>query len=95
MRSIGLGERRQMRPATIILFIYIGYAAGSLQVLAFKDKFEIIGVLLVVSIVLVIIAGAVHGGQAKGKQARTIPKRASVARNRSAVKSRMKVVGKS
>jgi membrane protein DedA with SNARE-associated domain len=71
-----------VRPVAAILFVYLGYAAGSLQVLAFKDKFEILGILLAVSILLVIIAGAVHGGQAKGKQTRTIPRRSS-AKNRS------------
>jgi hypothetical protein len=82
-----------MRPATAILFLYIGYAGGSLQVLAFKDKFETLGILLAVSIMLVVIAGAVHGARGK-KQHRTIPtsipKRSST-KNRSA-KSRMRVV---
>ena len=61
---------------TAILLIYLGYAAGSLQVLAFRDKFEILGILLAVSIALVVIAGAVHGARGK-KQTRTIPRRAS------------------
>jgi membrane protein DedA with SNARE-associated domain len=63
-----------MKPASTLLLIYLGYAAGSLQVLAFKDKYEILGILLAVSIVLVVIAGAVHGAR---KPVRTIPKRAS------------------
>ena len=83
-----------MRPVTAILFIYLGYAAGSLQVLAFKDRYEILGILLAVSILLVIIAGAVHGARGGKKQTRTIPKRASVARNSKAVKGKLKVVSR-
>jgi hypothetical protein len=82
-----------VRPVAAILFLYLGYAGGSLQVLAFRDKFEILGVLLAVSIILVCIAGAVHGGRG-GKKTRTIP-RTSVARNRKAGKSKLKVVGRS
>jgi len=43
---------------------------------AFKDKYEILGILLAISIALVIIAGAAHGARGK-KQTRTIPRRAS------------------
>jgi len=80
-----------VRPATAIILLYVGYAAGSLQVLAFKDMHEVLGVLVGISILLVIVAGVMNSRQAK--QTRTIPKRSS-AKNSKAGKSKLKVVGR-
>lgn len=71
-----------MRPAIYILFTYIGFVAGSLQVLAFSDKWEVLGVVILVTIIMGSIA--VMRTQRPQKKPKAIPRRASVARNRSA-----------
>jgi len=85
-------EAKPVRPATATILIYIGYAIGSLQILAFKDKYGVLGVLLGVSILLIIVAGVANSRQGR-KPSKAIPRRSSVARNRKAAKSRMKIVG--
>jgi hypothetical protein len=76
-----------------ILWLYIGFVAGSLQVLAFSDKWEVLGVVILVTIILGSIA--VMRTQRPVKKPKTIPRRASVARNRSSVKrSSAKVISR-
>ena len=75
---------------TYLLMLYVGFVAGSLQVLAFSDKWEVLGVLLLVTIILIFILGAMS--QRPAKKGKAIPRRASVARNSRAGKSKLKVV---
>ena len=65
--------------AAYLLMLYIGFVAGSLQVLTFKDKYEVLGVLLLVTIILIFILGTMS--QRPAKKGKTIPRRTSVARN--------------
>ena len=85
---------QEVKPAACILCTYVGFIAGSLQAMALPDKWEGLGVVLLVTIILV-IAGMVHTrGKRKPGKVKTnkaIPRRSS-ARKRSAVKSKMKVV---
>jgi len=66
--------------AAYLLMLYIGFVAGSLQVLTFKDKWEVLGVLLLVTIILIFILGVMS--QRPQKKPKPLPKRANVARPR-------------
>jgi len=88
-----------MKLTVSLLCTYIGFVAGSLQVLAFTDKWAVLGVVLLVTIVLVVTAIVISQRPQGRKQAKTIPttipKRRSsskVAKNRSAAKGKVKVV---
>ena len=93
-RCVQEEAKPEMRPAAYLLCAYIGYAAGSLQVLAFKDRLEVLGILILVTIVALIVLGTKTSMrmQQPVKKSKAIPKRASVARRSKAVKSRMRVV---
>lgn len=80
-----------MRPIIAMLFTYIGFTAASLEVLVFKDKYEVLGVLIAVTIALIIV-GMVHARHKKPQKG--IPRKLKnrVVRNRSKDKSRAKVV---
>ncbi len=85
-----------MRLATAILMLYIGFVAGSLQVLAFKDRWEVLGVVVGITILAIFIMGMRTSMRMKPvkKKPRTIPRRASVARNRSAAKGKVRITGR-
>jgi hypothetical protein len=78
-----------MKHTSHLLLLYIGFVVGSLQVLAFSNKWEGLGVVILVTIIL-LIAGATH---ARG-QSKPIQKRASISKKRSAAKSKLKVVSR-
>ncbi len=80
-----------MKPAPSLLFTYIGFVAGSLQVLAFHEKWEGLGVLILITIVLIITC-MVYVRHSKPTKA--IPRKLKnrVVRNSSKAKSKLKVV---
>jgi hypothetical protein len=78
-----------MKPAVSILLLYVGFTAGSLQVLAFKDRWEGLGVLIGVTMILLIVG--MVSTRAK-KPTKAMPKK-NVVRKRSKAKS-VKVVGR-
>jgi membrane protein DedA with SNARE-associated domain len=79
-----------MKHISHLLLLYIGFVAGSLQVLAFTNKWEGLGVVILVTIIL-LIAGATH---ARWQSSKPIPKRGSISKKRSAAKSKLKVVSR-
>lgn len=80
-----------MRLAASILLLYVGFTAGSLQVLAFPDRWEGLGVLILITIIL-LIASMVHVRHSKPQKA--IPKKLKnrVVRKRSVIKGKAKVL---
>lgn len=70
-----------MKLTASILLLYVGFIAGSLQAMAFPDKWEGLGVIIMVTIIL-LIAGI---ARARSKRkVKPIKKRSSVVRKRSA-----------
>jgi hypothetical protein len=75
-----------MKPAAYFLCTYVGFAAGSLQVLAFKDRWEGLGVLILITIIL-LIASMVHVRHSKPQKLKN-----RVVRKRSVIKGKAKVL---
>jgi ABC-type transport system involved in cytochrome bd biosynthesis fused ATPase/permease subunit len=75
-----------------LLCTYIGFVAGSLQVLAFADKWYGLGVLILITIILIIVC-MVHARHSKPTKA--IPKKLKnrVVRSSSKAKSKSKAIG--
>jgi hypothetical protein len=70
---------QKMKPASHLLCTYVGFVIGSLQVLAFPNKWEGLGVVFLVTIIL-LIAGITH---ARGREvAKPIKKRASQSKSK-------------
>jgi hypothetical protein len=70
-----------MKHVSHLLLLYIGFVVGSLQVLAFSNKWEGLGVVILVTIIL-LIAGMTH---AREKKMKPLKKRATVIRKRKAI----------
>jgi hypothetical protein len=81
------GEK--VKPVASILLLYTGFVAGSLQAMAFPDRMEGIGVILLVTIALIIVGIAHVRSKRKVKPNKTMPKRSE--KKRSAVKSKIRV----
>jgi hypothetical protein len=70
-----------MKHVSHLLLLYIGFVIGSLQVLSFPNKWEGLGVVLLITIIL-LIAAMTH---VKEKKMKPLKKRATVIRKRKAV----------
>jgi hypothetical protein len=66
--------------------MYIGFVGGSLQVLAFSNRWEGLGVLILVTIVLILMCMVHTRGKKPVKPVQEL-KRRNVAKKRSAIKN--------